>query len=225
MGVTTRRIPEATVARLPVYLRCLLELAAERTAFVSSEHLAVLAGVNAAQVRKDLSHLGSYGVRGVGYEVEFLVRQVSRELGLTGDRHVAIVGVGNLGRALAGYDGFQGRGFRVVAAFDTDLAKVGTQVAGVEVLPTADLVGECRRRRVSIGVVTTPRHAAQETTDRLVEGGCVSILNFAPVVLQVPAHVALRQVDLAVELQILGFYERRSTPDAQWQGLEVHGAG
>ena len=215
-----RRIPEATVARLPIYLRALLEVAAERTAFLSSEDLAARSGVNAAQVRKDLSHLGSYGVRGVGYEVEFLVRQVSRELGLTGDRHVAIAGVGNLGRALAGYDGFQGRGFRVVAAFDADPAKIGTAVAGVEVRPVADLVEVCRERGVSIGVVTTPRQVAQETTDRLVEAGCVSILNFAPVVLQVPAGVALRQVDLAVELQILGFYERHASG-----ALEVLDAG
>jgi redox-sensing transcriptional repressor len=220
--VVERRIPEATVARLPVYLRCLLELAAERTLFVSSDDLAALAGVNAAQVRKDFSHLGSYGVRGVGYEVGYLVRQINRELGLTGDRTVAIAGVGNLGRALAGYDGFRGRGFRVVAAFDTDPAKIGTDVAGTAILPASSLTEVCRAHRVSIGVVTTPRQHAQDTTDRLVAAGVVSILNFAPVVLQVPGGVTLRQVDLAVELQILGFYERQAGATLE---REVSGAG
>lgn len=208
--MNARRIPEATVARLPVYLRALSELSGERTSTISSEDLAVLAGVNAAQVRKDLSHLGSYGVRGVGYEVDYLIRQVNRELGLTGQRAVAIVGVGNLGRALVNYDGFHGRGFEVVAAFDNDPAKLGQSVAGVAVQPVSALVEVCRHHRVAIGVVTAPRQVAQELTDMLVEAGVVSILNFAPIVLQVPSHVALRQVDLGVELQILGFYERQS---------------
>ncbi|WP_262320238.1 redox-sensing transcriptional repressor Rex [Acidiferrimicrobium sp. IK] len=208
--MTQRRVPEATVARLPVYLRALMELSRDRTATVSSEDLALLAGVNAAQVRKDLSHLGSYGVRGVGYEVDYLIRQVNRELGLTGERAVAIVGVGNLGRALANYDGFRGRGFEIVAAFDTDPGKVGRNIGPVAIQPASELTEVCRQRRVAIGVVTTPSAVAQEMTDRLVGAGVVSILNFAPVVLQVPPHVTLRQVDLGVELQILGFYERQA---------------
>lgn len=221
----SRRVPEATVARLPVYLRALVELSGVG-AFVSSDDLAAMAGVNAAQVRKDLSCLGSYGVRGVGYEVDHLVRQVSRELGVVDDRAVAIVGVGNLGRALAGYDGFRGRGFRVVAAFDTDPAKVGTEVAGVPVHPAAALVEVCRHASVTIGVVTTPRQFAQDSTDRLVEAGVVSILNFAPVLLQVPPRVAVRQVDLAAELQILSFHERSAErARAGTADLEVTGAG
>jgi redox-sensing transcriptional repressor len=206
-----RRIPEATVARLPVYLRALMELSHERVATVSSEDLAVLAGVNAAQVRKDLSHLGSYGVRGVGYEVDYLIIQVNRELGLTGDRAVAIIGIGNLGHALVNYDGFRGRGFRVVAALDSDPDKVGQVVGPVQIEPTSELQTICRARQVAIGVITTPRHVAQDQADHLMAAGVVSILNFAPVVLQVPDHVTLRQVDLAVELQILGFYERQSS--------------
>src|SRR5881396_2160915 len=124
-----RRIPEATVARLPVYLRCLLEMNDSTTITVSSERLAELAGVNAAKVRKDLSHVGTYGTRGVGYDVEYLLFQISRELGLTQDWSVAIIGFGNLGRALANYGGFTERGFRVVAVFDVDESKVG-QMAG-----------------------------------------------------------------------------------------------
>src|SRR4051812_49997360 len=125
-----RRIPEATVSRLPVYLRILYELAADHVANVSSERLAELAGVNAAKVRKDLSYLGSYGTRGVGYDVEYLLFQMSRELGLTQDWPVAIVGLGNLGQALANYVGFGERGFPIVALCDADEHVVGTEVHG-----------------------------------------------------------------------------------------------
>src|SRR5256885_12597353 len=134
-----RRIPEATVARLPVYLRGLLEMNDSTTITVSSERLAELAGVNAAKVRKDLSYLGSYGTRGVGYDVEYLLYQISRELGLTQDWPVAIVGVGNLGHALANYRGFSARGFRIVALFDADAGKVGEELAGVAVTHMDDL--------------------------------------------------------------------------------------
>src|SRR5579884_1277682 len=119
------RIPEATVSRLPVYLRSLVDLAAEQVTTVSSERLAELAGVNAAKVRKDLSYLGSYGTRGVGYDVGFLIDQVGRQLGATQDWPVVIVGLGNLGRALANYRGFLARGFRIVALFDVDPDMVG----------------------------------------------------------------------------------------------------
>ena len=127
-----RRIPEATVARLPVYLRSLLEIGDDATT-VSSERLAELAGVNAAKVRKDLSYLGSYGTRGVGYDVEYLLFQMSRELGLTQHWPVVIVGIGNLGHALANYGGFDASGFHVVALVDADPAKVGQEVAGMPI--------------------------------------------------------------------------------------------
>src|SRR5437763_4624490 len=128
-----RRIPEATVARLPVYLRSLYELAESRTATISSERLAELAGVNAAKVRKDLSYLGSFGTRGVGYDVEYLLFQMSRELGLTQDWPVAIVGVGNLGAALANYAGFTDRGFPVAALVDADRSKVGEMIGDLPI--------------------------------------------------------------------------------------------
>src|SRR6187431_883171 len=128
-----RRIPEATVARLPVYLRILLDQSESGTSNVSSEELAELAGVNAAKVRKDLSYLGTYGTRGVGYDVEFLVYQIRRELGLTHDWPVVIVGAGNLGQALAGYGGFGDRGFPVGGIVDIDESKVGSLVGGVRV--------------------------------------------------------------------------------------------
>ncbi|MHB1928900.1 MAG: redox-sensing transcriptional repressor Rex [Acidimicrobiales bacterium] len=201
--VSTRRLPEATVARLPVYLRVLAE-AAEET--ISSDDLASGAGVNAAQVRKDLSHLGSYGTRGVGYDVAYLVRQISRQLGLSGDRRVAIVGVGNLGHALAGYGGFGERGFRVVAAFDVDTRTVGQRVGGVVVEAFERLAEVVAEKGVEIALLTTPATAAQAAADAVVAAGVNSILNFAPARVEAPPGVAVRQVDLGVELQILSYY-------------------
>ena len=204
-----RRIPEATVARLPVYLRCLLEVADTKTATVSSERLADLAGVNAAKVRKDLSYLGSYGTRGVGYDVEFLLYQISRELGLTQDWPVVIVGLGNLGHALANYRGFSARGFRVVALFDADASKVGEKIGELAVRHLDDLDAVAEAEHPAIGVIATPAPAAQSVADRLVAAGVSAILNFAPVVLSVPPTVSIRKVDLSIELQILSFYQQR----------------
>ena len=204
-----RRIPEATVARLPVYLRILLDQSESGISNVSSEELADLAGVNAAKVRKDLSYLGTYGTRGVGYEVEYLIYQVRRELGLTHDWPVVIVGAGNLGQALAGYGGFGQRGFPVAGIVDNDPAKVGTVIGGVRVRAVGELATIVRANQVSIGVVATPGPAAQEAADLLVAAGVTSILNFAPIVLTAPATVNVRKVDLAVELQILSYYEQR----------------
>jgi redox-sensing transcriptional repressor len=205
-----RHIPEATVARLPVYLRALVEVAEAKLATISSERLADLAGVNAAKVRKDLSYLGSYGTRGVGYDVEFLLFQISRQLGLTRDWPIVIVGVGNLGHALANYRGFAARGFRIVALLDADPGKVGERLGEHYIRDMADLDEVVKDEKVAIGVIATPAIVAQEVADRLVEAGVSSILNFAPTVISVPAHVALRKVDLSIELQILSFYHQRA---------------
>jgi len=204
-----RRIPEATVARLPLYLRSLLEAAEAKTTTVSSERLAEMAGVNAAKVRKDLSYLGSYGTRGVGYDVEYLLFQISRELGLTQDWPVVIVGIGNLGHALANYKGFSERGFRVAALVDSDPAKRGEAVAGLRVRGVDELTQAVADERIAIGIVATPAAVAQDVADRLVAAGVTSILNFAPVVLSVPDDVSLRKVDLSIELQILSYYQQR----------------
>jgi len=203
-----RRIPEATVARLPEYLRILSELD-DRTDHISSDQLAELAGVNAAKVRKDLSYLGSYGTRGVGYEIAYLVYQIRRELGLTHDWPVVIVGAGNLGHALANYGGFGERGFHVVGVVDVDPGKIGMVIGGVRVRHVDDLVAVVQSRKVSIGVIATNPTAAQDAADRLVAAGVTSILNFAPIVLSVPRGVTVRKVDLAVELQILSYHEQR----------------
>ncbi len=196
------------MARLPLYYRALLEIADQDVSTVSSEQLAELAGVNAAKVRKDLSYLGTYGTRGVGYVVGELVDEIAAELGLTHDWPVAIVGLGNLGHALANYRGFGARGFRVVALIDTDPAKVGSQVGelAIESLDTLDVI--VAERGVAIGVIAVPAIAAQEVADRLVAAGVGSILNFAPAVVAVPESVSVRKVDLATELQILSFYQQ-----------------
>ena len=218
-------IPEATVNRLPVYLRALYALADRGIATVSSEELAAAAGVNSAKLRKDLSHLGSYGTRGVGYDVEYLVYQVSRELGLTQDWPVIIVGAGNLGHALANYGGFASRGFRVAAVFDSDPLVVGTEIAAQTVRHSDEIESVIARHGVSIGVIATPAAAAQGVCERLVAAGITSILNFAPVVLSVPSGVDVRKVDLSIELQILAFHaQRRAVVRVAGQGERNWGA-
>jgi redox-sensing transcriptional repressor len=207
--VTTSRIPEATVARLPVYLRALNTLADGGTTTCSSEELAGAAGVNSAKLRKDLSHLGSYGTRGVGYDVALLIDQIEYILGLDQRRAVCLVGVGNLGHALAGYDGFASRGFRIVALFDADPARVGEELNGLTVRHIDELGPVAEQESIAIGVIATPAGAAQAVADDLVAAGVTSILNFAPCVLTVPAGVDVRKVDLAIELQILSFHEHR----------------
>ena len=202
-------IPDATVARLPVYLRALGLLSDEGVATVSSEELATAAGVNSAKLRKDLSYLGSYGTRGVGYDVDYLIYQVSRELGLTQDWSVVIVGLGHLGHALANYGGFASRGFGIRALLDADPEIVGTQVAGLQVEHIDRLEEVVRRNSVAIAVIATPASVAQTACDRLVAAGVSSILNFAPTVLVVPDHVEVRKVDMSIELQILAFHEQR----------------
>ena len=205
----TASIPEATVARLPLYLRALHVLAEGGRQTVSSEALATAAGVNSAKLRKDLSHLGSYGTRGVGYDVATLVHEISIELGLTQHWAVVLVGVGNLGRALAGYGGFATRGLSIAALLDADPGRVGERIGGLAVRHIDDLDEVVRATAVSIGVIATPADAAQDVCDRLVAAGVTSILNFAPAVLAVPGHVDLRKVDLSIELQILSFHEHR----------------
>jgi redox-sensing transcriptional repressor len=218
---TRRRIPEATVARLPVYLRILSEQFDANVASISSEELAEFAGLNAAKVRKDLSYLGSYGTRGVGYDTEFLVYQIRRELGLTHDWHVVIVGAGNLGQALAGYNGFGDRGFPVGGIVDVDTNKVGSVIGGVRVRHFDELATVVQARNISIGVIATPGNAAQEAADALVAAGVTSLLNFAPCVIGVPHGISVRKVDLAVELQILSYYEQRRATAAPAAGLRV----
>src|SRR5437016_6615022 len=204
-----RAIPEATVGRLPIYLRSLVEMAERGASTISSGDLAEAAGVNSAKVRKDLSYLGSYGTRGVGYDVAYLIHQVRRELGLTQHWPVLIAGAGNLGRALANYKGFAERGFRIVALVDAAREKVGERIGQYTIEDVGAMDEIVQREDVAIGVICTPAGAAQGVADRLVGAGIRSILNFAPAVIAVPDHVSVRKVDLSIELQILAYYEQR----------------
>ena len=198
-------LPAATVERLPRYLRSLEQLPPSQQT-VSSKDLAGISNLNAAGVRKDLSFLGSFGIRGVGYNVDELAARIRQALGLTEDRAVVVVGVGNLGSALANYGGFGQRGFRIVGLYDADSAKIGRRVGGIAVRCISMLAEDAESTDIAVGIIATPAGAAQGVASLLAEAGVPSILNFAPAVLNVPQGVRLRQVDLATELQILGYY-------------------
>jgi redox-sensing transcriptional repressor len=217
---SSKRIPEATVVRLPVYQRILAELARNSVSTVSSEQLANLARVNAAKVRKDLSLLGSFGTRGSGYDPAFLIAQIDRALGVDENWAVAVVGIGNLGRALTNSAGFASRGFQVSALFDVDPAVVGEEIRGIRVRHMDEIASLRPADRPAIGVITTPGWAAQQVADLLVKVGVTSLLNFAPRVLTVPPHVHLRYVDLSIELQVLGFYRARKDGPEQGEAAE-----
>lgn len=203
-----RRIPDAAVARLPVYLQILNNLLATNILRFSSDELAALAGVNAAKVRKDLSYLGSYGTRGVGYEVTYLIHQIKRELGLMREWNVVVIGAGNLGCALAKFGGFAPRGFPVVGIVDNDPKKIGQTAGSLTVSDVRNLQKLVLDQNVAIGAITTSTIAAQSAADALIDAGITSILNFAPIVLAIPSSVSVRNVDLGVELQILSYYEQ-----------------
>ncbi|WP_285728157.1 redox-sensing transcriptional repressor Rex [Psychromicrobium xiongbiense] len=204
-----RIIPAAAVARLAVYLRVLHDVLADGEERISSEELAEASGASSTNVRKDLSYLGSHGTRGVGYEVLPLSRRLETALGLTQEWRVAIVGAGNLGRALARYHGFQSRGFELVALLDSDQLVVGQEVGWLRVADSRNLEAVLRRARVNMAVLALPASAAQDVCDRVVSAGVRSILNFAPIHLQVPDEVHVRKVDMATELQILAYHSQR----------------
>ena len=216
--VAARGIPESTVARLPVYLRVLHQLTLSGLDTVSSGALAEAAGVTPAQLRKDLSHLGSYGTRGVGYDVTGLRIELGRAVGSSSEWPVVLVGVGNLGTALANYSGFRNRGFRVVALVDPSPELVGTRIHGLAITDLADLEDVVTRTGAVIGVIATPAEAAQAVAERLVRLGVTSILNFAATVLTVPDGVTVRKVDLGRELQVLAYHEHRKVGDLSKTG-------
>lgn len=192
-----------------------LDVLPEDQTTVSSKELAELIKENSAKVRKDLSFMGTYGVRGVGYNVEHLRFQIRRELGLTRIWPVIIVGAGNLGSALARYGGFDANGFNIVGIYDDDPTKIGTTIGTLTVGSMDDLRRQAEEQNVEIGIIAVPVRAAQEVAEQLAEAGFKSILNFAPVVLRVNPEVEIRRVDLSTELQILGFYVQRSLAEIQ----------
>lgn len=197
-------LSRATVARLPRYLHLLEDF--EEGDTVSSELLAEAAGANAANVRRDLSDLGFQGTRGVGYSVPNLRDRIRRELGIEKRRRVAIIGAGNLGTALARYSGLAKRGFDVVAIYDVDRQRVGELIGEVKIQHIAEMPTDCSNGLFDMAIIAVPARAAQTVADGLVEAGISSLLNFAPIRVELPAEVAVRQVDLSTELQILSYY-------------------
>jgi redox-sensing transcriptional repressor len=199
------KIPEATITRLSVYSRFLVELDKKNTVTISSNEIAEGVGVSPAQVRKDLAYFGEFGTRGVGYNVKDLHNYIIKILGLDHDWHVVMVGAGRLGTALSMYDGFRQRGFKVVGIFDTDPQKIGQKINGVEICPLEHLEEIAKTEEARIGIITVPATEAQDVADKLINAGVKSILNFAPRNLNVPLDVEVRNVDLAVNLEVLTF--------------------
>ncbi|MGI6451336.1 MAG: redox-sensing transcriptional repressor Rex [Desulfitobacteriia bacterium] len=201
----TLKIPEATIMRLSVYSRYLTEVDRRGIITISSGDIAEGVGVSPAQVRKDLAYFGEFGIRGVGYNVKDLHRNILKILGLSSEWSVCLVGLGNLGLALTTYRGFRERGFVITSIFDNDPAKIGMVIDGVEVMPVEMIEEVVAERHTQIGAITVPAAAAQNIADKLVKANIKAILNFAPVVLNVPPEVELRNVDLSVNLEVLTF--------------------
>ncbi len=214
-------ISDATVGRLPAYLRAAIELGAQRMSSVSSERLAEEAGTHPATLRRDLASLDITGTRGVGYDINYLVSQISHVLGLNQQWPVVIVGAGNLGTALANYGGFGERGFPVAAMVDISPEVVGTEIGGIPVLAPTDIGRLVEQEDILVGVITTPATVAQEAADLLVSHGIRSILNFTTELLDVPSDVTCRSVDIATELQILSFYRQRGRAARSGTGIPL----
>lgn len=200
-----KHIAESTVRRLSLYLRFLEEFEARGHTTISSDELAARGGTTSAQVRKDLSFFGSFGKRGLGYSVPELTGRLREILGLQKEWRVIIIGAGKIGAALAQYEGFRQRGFRVAAVFDADPAKVGQTLDGVTVRHVSELDRVAAREHPDIAVITVPAEAAQRVADQVIHAGVRAIMNFAPLRLQVPETVALKTVNMALELEGLSF--------------------
>jgi redox-sensing transcriptional repressor len=201
------KVPEATIKRLSIYMRVLKDLERKGVEVISSAELADICGVNAAQIRKDLTYFGEFGIRGVGYYVKELHFDIRKVLGLNQRRNVALIGVGNLGRALASYRNFTEHGYNFVAAFDVDASKVGEVLpSGLKILALSDLERVAREQEIEIAIITTPAEAAQAAAEKIVAAGIKGILNFAPVQIQVAEDVKVKKVDLTTEFDNLVYH-------------------
>jgi redox-sensing transcriptional repressor len=201
----TIKIPEATIIRLSVYSRYLTEVDRKGIITISSGDIAEGVGVSPAQVRKDLAYFGEFGIRGVGYNAKDLRRNILRILGLSEGWDLSLIGIGNLGMALCSYQGFKDRGFIITSIFDNNPEKIGKFVNGIEIMAVDRIEEIIPQRKTQIAVITVPVDAAQEVADKLVKAGIKAILNFAPIALNVPPEIELRNVDLTVNLEVLTF--------------------
>ncbi|HYG58734.1 MAG TPA: redox-sensing transcriptional repressor Rex [Symbiobacteriaceae bacterium] len=204
------KIPEAAIKRLPVYLRVLEETASSDVQIISSAELAEKTGFSPEQIRKDLAYFGAFGTRGVGYDTVLLSKRIARILGLHQGVNAALVGAGHLGYALARYSISRHKDVRIKAIFDTDPAKIGTDIMGVQIRPLAEIAQVCRAEDVKIGIITVPAFVAQEVAEKLQEAGVEAILNFAPAKLRVAEDVFIQNIDLTIELQSLAYYTSAS---------------
>lgn len=201
--------PDVVVRRLPLYARSLRYLLQDGVLSVSSQELGLRINVTAAQIRKDLSYFGEFGKQGIGYDVEKLLEQIERILGLTEDWAVALVGVGHLGQAIVRYDGFRSKGIHIVALFDNDPAKLGQEIAGLPIQSIDRMADVIRQRCIKMGIVAVPAVQAQEVTDILIEAGVRAILSYAPIVVQVPDGVWVRYIDPVAVLHSMTYYLAR----------------
>jgi redox-sensing transcriptional repressor len=199
-------VPDIVVGRLPLYLRALTQMAANGKEITSSQELGERLGISSAQIRKDLSQFGEFGKQGTGYNIAFLIDQLRRILKVDQVWDVALIGVGDLGRAIAHYAGFVDRGYRVVAIFDNDAKKIGTQIGSFTVLDVADLVAQIRQRQIGVAMLAVPARDAQPVTDRLVEAGIRAILCYAPTSILVPRTVHVQYIDPVLHLQRMTYY-------------------
>jgi redox-sensing transcriptional repressor len=202
------KIPQPTIERMSTYLQCVRGLSSEGILMASSSEIAQRTGINAAQLRKDLSYFGEFGTPGLGYDVAALETQLAHIMGLDSAHDVLLVGAGNLGTALSSYVGWAGRGFRIAAVFDADPLKIGGELAGCKIQPIEELAKSNARHKAEMGVVAVPREAAQEIVDKLVAAGVRAILNFAPTAILVRPGIAVRNVDLTSQLEVLSYYLR-----------------
>ncbi len=203
---TLEEIPDIVISRLPVYLRTLRLLDGQGAEVTSSQELGGLLGISSAQIRKDLSHFGEFGKQGTGYNVAFLCRQLEKILKVDCVWPVVLVGAGYLGHALASYNGFLNRGFRIVGVFDNDTSKIGTQIGDIVIKPTTALPDIVREFRCQIAVIAVPAHTAQTVADELIAAGIRSILCYAPLTLNAPPHVRVEYIDPVISFQHMTFY-------------------
>ena len=200
------QIPDIVIGRLPIYLRTLKILGDSGQVVTSSQELGERLGISSAQIRKDLSHFGEFGKQGTGYNISFLCTQLEKILKVDDIWSVALIGAGYLGHALAAYDGFENRGFRITGVFDAAADKIGTQLERLVVQPMDALEGYCRKHNCQIAVMAVPPNAAQTVADQLVGAGIRSILCYAPITLTIPEDVRVEYIDPVVHFQHMTYY-------------------
>ena len=204
--MTTEKIPDIIIGRLPIYLRALQRLSDEGMQTTSSQELGEIVGISAAQIRKDISQFGEFGKQGTGYAIPYLIEKLRDILQVNRVWEVVIVGMGDIGHALAHYNGFANRGFHVSMVFDNDAKKVGQKVGEFEVFDSANMIEKIKQRKIRVAMITVPATSAQTVADQLVRAGVKAILNYAPISLNAPGDVHVQYIDPVTHLQRMTYY-------------------